>query len=258
MRLLAPWLLGLLAAEVLRPLRVRKLSRAGRLRVNLILAGTAAVPLRLLVVPTMLDIARSCQRHRLGLLPRLRLLSGGQRAVLGVLLLDATTYLWHRLNHGVPFLWRFHRVHHADADLDVSTAVRFHFGEVTLSTALHALQARVIAPTAATLITFEILLQAATMFHHSNWRLPRRIERLLLFALVTPRMHGIHHSILASETNTNFSVIFSVWDRLLGSARLGDLRQPIIGLPGVSPERASELGRLAAARLLVADLGTMP
>src|SRR5262249_18240245 len=118
------------------------------------------------------------------------------------------------LNHKIPWLWRFHNVHHIDPDLDVTTGFRFHFGEVLLSTAFRVVQVGLIGMSLRTFATYELVFQAETLFHHSNLRMPIRFERLLTRLIVTPRMHGIHHSQVRRETNSNFGVIFSWWDRL--------------------------------------------
>src|SRR6185503_6617510 len=102
-------------------------------------------------------------------------------------------YYWHRLNHRLPLLWRFHSVHHMDPDLDVTTAVRFHFGEILLSTVFRSLQVVALGVGLTGYLLYEPRLQCANLFHHSNLRLPIRLERALNWVLVTPRMHGIHH-----------------------------------------------------------------
>src|SRR3989304_277292 len=114
--------------------------------------------------------------------------------VVAFLLMDLTFYWWHVANHRIPFLWRFHNVHHLDPDLDVSTAFRFHFGEVALSAGFRVVQVSAIGLSAWMFAIYELVFQANTAFPHSNVRLPIRIERLLNLFLVTPRMHGIHHS----------------------------------------------------------------
>ena len=134
--------------------------------------------------------------------------------VLSFLLMDLTFYWWHVANHRIPFLWRFHNVHHIDPDLDVSTAFRFHVGEVALSAAFRVVQVSAIGLSGWMFAVYELVFQANTAFHHSNVRLPIRLERLLNLVLVTPRMHGIHHSQVRDETNSNYSVVFSWWDRL--------------------------------------------
>ena len=116
-------------------------------------------------------------------------------------------------------------------DLDVSTALRFHFGEITLSTLFRMLQIAVIGPSAVTFLVFETCFQAAAEFQHSNWRLPFRLEKALNAVIVTPRMHGLHHSIVEEETNSNYSTIFSWWDRLNGSfSAIADGQLPTIGV----------------------------
>src|SRR5688500_679587 len=114
--------------------------------------------------------------------------------VLSFLLMDLTFYWWHVANHRIPFLWRFHNVHHIDPDLDVSTAFRFHFGEVAFSAAFRVAQVSAIGLSGWMFAVYELVFQANTAFHHSNVRLPLRIERLLTLVLVTPRIHGLHHS----------------------------------------------------------------
>lgn len=154
------------------------------------------------------------------------------RAVLGFLLMDLTFYYWHRANHAIALLWRFHNVHHTDPDLDVSTAFRFHFGEVLLSAGFRTIQVLGLGVSAATYAVYEALFQAGTLWHHSNVRPPVGLERVLNRFLVTPRMHGIHHSCMRQETNSNFSVLFPWWDRLHRSLRLNVPQSRIeIGVP---------------------------
>jgi sterol desaturase/sphingolipid hydroxylase (fatty acid hydroxylase superfamily) len=147
--------------------------------------------------------------------------------------MDLTFYYWHRLNHTRRLLWRFHNVHHVDPDLDVSTSFRFHLGEVLYSTIFRLLQVGLLGILPAAYLLYELLFNGATLFHHSNVRLPIALERLLNRVLVTPRMHGVHHSVVAQETNSNYSVVFSVWDRLHRSIRLNVAQADIvIGVPG--------------------------
>jgi sterol desaturase/sphingolipid hydroxylase (fatty acid hydroxylase superfamily) len=152
--------------------------------------------------------------------------------ILGFLLMDLTFYYWHRANHSIPFFWRFHNVHHVDPDLDVSTSFRFHFGEVLYSLGFRALQVYLLGISLLTYLVYELVFQCATMFHHSNVRLPITVERWLNKIIVTPRMHGIHHSIVKDETNSNFSVIFRWWDLMHGTLRL-QVKQSdvVIGVP---------------------------
>jgi len=153
--------------------------------------------------------------------------------VLSFLLMDLTFYYWHLANHRWPFLWRFHNVHHIDPDLDVSTAFRFHFGEIALSTVFSLLQVSLIGPSAWAFAVYQLVFQVEVLFHHSNVRLPVGAERLLNKVLVTPRMHGIHHSQVQRENNSNFGTVFPWWDRLhctLGVNIPQD--EVVVGVPG--------------------------
>jgi sterol desaturase/sphingolipid hydroxylase (fatty acid hydroxylase superfamily) len=153
----------------------------------------------------------------------------------GFLLLDLSFYYWHRLNHRMPLLWRFHNAHHIDPDLDVSTAFRFHFGEVAYSTIFRAFQVFMIGPDLVLFLSYEFVFQLGTFFHHSNLRIPCKWERLLQLIIVTPRMHGIHHSQFKSETNSNYSVVFSFWDRIHRTFIRSISQDNItIGVPGYS------------------------
>ena len=221
----------LFALERAVPLRARRAPLPGRLAVNLIVSALAIGAALALVAPVVDATAQAALQRRFGLL-ELRPLPAPLAFVAGLLLLDATFYLWHLANHRVPLLWRFHVVHHIDPDLDVSTAFRFHFGEVALSAGFRFAQVLLIGAPLSAIAVYELLFQANTLFHHSNVRLPLRVERLLSRVLVTPRMHGIHHSMVRSENLSNFSVVFPWWDRLMRTLRL-NVPQPAvtIGIP---------------------------
>jgi sterol desaturase/sphingolipid hydroxylase (fatty acid hydroxylase superfamily) len=155
--------------------------------------------------------------------------------VAGFLLLDLSFYYWHVANHRLPLLWRFHNVHHMDPELDVSTGFRFHFGEVLFSTVFRVAQVSLIGVSFATFAAYELIFQANTLFHHSNLRLPIRLERLLNNVFVTPRMHGIHHSQVKRETNSNYGVVFCWWDKLHRTLGLNIPQSEIkIGIAGYS------------------------
>ena len=154
------------------------------------------------------------------------------------LLLDLSFYYWHRVNHTWPWLWRVHNAHHIDPDLDVTTSMRFHGLEILYSSMFRALQVLVIGGPVQVLIAYEICFHLNTFFQHSNVRIPIRVERLLNLLLVTPRMHGIHHSKRFQETNSNWSTVFSVWDRLHGTANLNVPQARIdIGIAGYANPR---------------------
>lgn len=158
------------------------------------------------------------------------------------LLLDLSFYYWHRANHMWPFLWRFHNVHHVDPDLDISTSVRFHFLEIAFSAAFRALQVVVIGGELWMFLIYESAFQLNTLFQHSNIRLPITIERWIVLILVTPRMHGIHHSKRFHDVNSNWSSVFSWWDRLHGTLNLNVPQAAIdIGVPGYSGPRDNRI-----------------
>jgi sterol desaturase/sphingolipid hydroxylase (fatty acid hydroxylase superfamily) len=228
---LTGFFLLLFCLEVLFPLRRRTRLLVRRLCLNLWLSAFAFAAAALLVRPVGVSLAAWTSERPFGLL-HLVALPAAVRLALAFLLLDLTFYYWHLANHKLPVLWRFHNVHHIDPDLDVSTALRFHLGEVVLSAGFRALQVSLIGVSPLTYMVYEGVFQGSTLFHHSNVRLPLQVERLLNKVLVTPRMHGIHHSVVHHETTSNYSVVFSWWDRLHRSLQL---RIPqaalVIGIP---------------------------
>lgn len=161
--------------------------------------------------------------------------SGTAGLVIDLLILDMWIYWWHRGNHVVPFLWRFHQVHHLDQFLDASSALRFHFGEVLASALVRAGVIFLLGVPLATVVIFETVLALAAMFHHSNVKLPRGLERLLSLVIVTPSIHWVHHHALRADTDSNYATVLSLWDRLFGSRsatkRTADMA---IGVEGAS------------------------
>jgi sterol desaturase/sphingolipid hydroxylase (fatty acid hydroxylase superfamily) len=245
-------LLSCALLERVFPLRPRRDSTPRRWLVNLSMLALVAATVHLLTMPIVLQTLSFGERRGLGLL-RVFEAPPWARLLLGIVALDYTLYVWHWLNHRVPFLWRFHSVHHADRDMDVTTGTRFHLGELVLSGAYRAAQVSIIGADVATLIVFEALMNASAQFHHANVRLPLGLERALNLVAVTPRMHELHHSTTARETHSNFSTIFSVWDRLHGTMTRRKLTpataatDTVIGLPGAAYERP--LGLLATLLL---------
>lgn len=150
------------------------------------------------------------------------------KSVITFLLLDYSNYIWHILLHKLPILWRFHLVHHTDLDLDITTAFRFHFGEMIGSVFFRGAAIVLTGASPIMVLIYEIAFEAATQFHHSNTRLPFRLEKALNTLIVTPRMHGIHHSIIKRETDSNYSIIFSFWDRLHKAVRLNIQQNEIV------------------------------
>jgi sterol desaturase/sphingolipid hydroxylase (fatty acid hydroxylase superfamily) len=204
---------ALLVLERCSPLRRRTERATMRLPRNLVVAALGAAAVQLVEAPVVEPLARRVDAGDLGLLPRLRL-PRPIESIAALVLLDYTLYLWHVLTHRVAWLWRFHQVHHVDLDLDASTAARFHFGELSLSMPWRAAQVRLIGVRPDVLHLWQQLLLASIVFHHSNLRLPRRLDAALSWLIVTPRLHGIHHSSRGDEMNANWSSGLAVWDRL--------------------------------------------
>lgn len=240
--------LGLyLCLEGIWPLRKATQPKLKRVLDNLALAGIGAIVVRLIFFPVVYAVSLYSTERHYGILPLLGLppIMGFSAALL---LLDLTLYYWHRINHLIPFFWRFHNVHHIDLDLDVTTASRFHFGELILSAGYRSAQVAWIGVDPATLVLFETLVTLSAQFHHANVKLPLGLERAINWIFVTPRMHGIHHSIVQEETDSNFSTIFSFWDRMHRSLKLRIPQSEII--IGVPSYREPQEVRLGSALLL--------
>ena len=245
-----------------RPLRRRRVEpRLRRGLRNLAVAATAAAAVQLAEKPLTTPLTRLVVRRRIGLLQRLDL-PGWLEVALGAVLLDYTLYLWHVLTHKVPLLWRFHKAHHADLDMDASTAVRFHFGEIAISALYRSAQVLLLGVSPLTLSVWGTLLLCEVMFHHSNVRLPWKVEKWLGKLLVTPRMHGTHHSIVREETDSNWSSGLAVWDWLHGTLRRGVPRDVAPDLPrdevtiGVAAYR--EPGQVTLPKVLTMPLDGDP
>lgn len=211
-------LAGLALAEHLWPRRGRALHRVQRWPHNLALVGVGTVAVRLVAPAGVVTAALWAESRQWGLLRALDV-----PAVLawtsGVLALDLTVYAQHVVMHAVPWLWRLHRVHHADPDVDVTTGVRFHPVELVLSLGLKAAVAVLLGVPAGAVVLFEILLNASSMFNHANLRLPAAVDRLVRLLVVTPDMHRIHHSVNRREADSNFGFNVPWWDRLFGTYR---------------------------------------
>jgi sterol desaturase/sphingolipid hydroxylase (fatty acid hydroxylase superfamily) len=224
----------LFGLEQLSPLRRRRRPLLGRLLLNFGLSTLSFLTALALVRPAAIAALHWTSSAPFGLV-HLVPMPPAARLLLSFLLMDLTFYWWHVANHRIPFLWRFHNVHHIDPDLDVSTAFRFHFGEVAFSAAFRAVQVGLIGLSAGAFAFYEVVFQVSTLFHHSNLRLPERLERRLNALLVTPRMHGIHHSDVREHTNSNYSVVLSCWDRLHRTLGLDvPQSQIVIGVPAYS------------------------
>ncbi len=224
----------LFIAESRRRLRKRTMPRWKRITTNSVVAIPSVPLLRFVLLPVMIWLAKKNKKMKWGINYQYKA-PPFIKAFVAFLIMDYTNYLWHVLNHKIPLLWRFHLVHHTDVDLDVSTAFRFHFGELIGSVFFRGGFVFLSGATPLTVLLYEILFEAETQFHHSNWRLPHEFENRLNKIIVTPRMHGIHHSNTRREADSNYSVIFSAWDRIHDTLDLNKPQQQIvIGVPSYS------------------------
>ena len=220
------------------------MKRWKRIVINFILSLPAFALLRLVFIPGMVWLAYANENWKFGL-NFLYELPPGIEAAITIFALDYSNYLWHILLHKFPLLWRFHLVHHTDLDLDISTAFRFHFGEMIASVLFRGAAIVIIGASPVLVLIYEIAFEAATQFHHTNMRIPFRLEKALNLIFVTPRMHGIHHSMKRSETDSNYSVIFSFWDRIHHTVNLNVPQQEvIIGVPAYPDEHELTIGKL--------------
>jgi sterol desaturase/sphingolipid hydroxylase (fatty acid hydroxylase superfamily) len=222
-------LLAMAVWEVLAPRRRRLIARGVRWPSNLGVALLNTLLLRLVFPSAAVGLAALAAERQWGLLNNIPLPDWAALA-LALLALDLVIYLQHVMFHAVPALWRLHRMHHADLDIDVTTGARFHPIEILLSMGLKlAVVAALGAPVIAVLI-FEVALNATSMFNHGNVMLPRPLDRVLRWLVVTPDMHRVHHSVRPNETNSNFGFNLPWWDRLFGTYRA----QPVDGHEGMT------------------------
>ena len=233
-----------LLLEYQRPLRWTVENKPRRIARNLASGGLSLAFVSLLKIPLLVPVADLVSRHHLGLVNLIDV-PPLARTVLAIVLLDYTLWIWHFLNHRVPFLWRFHLVHHLDIDLDASTGLRFHFGELGLSVIYRAVQVLVIGADPLAVSIWQLVLMVAVLFHHANVRLPLGLEGRLVHLLVTPRMHGIHHSAVRAETDSNYSSLLTIWDRLHRTMRLDVKQEDVtIGVPAYQEPKEVTFGRI--------------
>ena len=218
-------------------LRDRVQAKWARIVINSIVAIPSFLLLRFMFLPVMVWLAHQNESLHFGL-NYLYQLAPWAKAAIAFLLLDYGNYLWHRLNHKIPYLWRFHLVHHTDADLDITTAFRFHYGEMIGSVFSRGAVVFLSGASPLTVLIYEVIFEAATQFQHTNLKLPIRLEKFTNFVFVTPRMHGIHHSQIKQQTDSNYSVVFSIWDRLHHTLQLNINQNFIkIGVPSYQDKK---------------------
>jgi len=228
---LAGIVVGLYLLEEIFVLREQHQRKLKRTVINTAVAATGFTVVRAALLPAMVYAGDWSDRNRFGIIQWLGLPRWAKYA-LGTLLLDYSNYLWHVLTHRVPLLYRLHRVHHTDLDMDVTTGFRFHLGEQVFSIIFRGGMIALIGAPSGLVLVYEAVFESCTAFHHSNLRLPQRVERLLAHFMITPRAHGIHHSIVEEEFNSNFGVVFPFWDLLHGTRKMDVPQEAItIGLP---------------------------
>jgi sterol desaturase/sphingolipid hydroxylase (fatty acid hydroxylase superfamily) len=215
--------------EVVVPRRPSSYPRAKRWPSNLAIVALNTLLVRILLSATAVSLAALGTHRGWGLLNNLPLPSWC-RIITSVILLDLAIFLQHIMFHAVPVLWRVHRMHHANLDFDVTTGARFHPIEIILSMLIKFGVIAAIGASAASVLIFEVLLNATSMFNHGNVRVPVGLDRYLRWLVVTPDMHRVHHSIVVAETNSNFGFNLPWWDRLLGTYRA----QPAAGQEGMT------------------------
>ncbi|MCH8036717.1 MAG: sterol desaturase family protein, partial [Proteobacteria bacterium] len=221
-------LISVAAWEALRPRRARRFSRWLRWPSNFGIVAFNTIVVRLLFPAAAVGMAALAQERGWGLFNNLEL-PAALAIVVSAIALDLLIYLQHVMFHAVPALWRLHRMHHADLDIDVTTGARFHPIEIVLSMLIKLAAVAVLGAPAVAVVIFEVLLNATAMFNHANLRLPEGVDRFLRLVVVTPDMHRVHHSIVPGETNSNFGFNLPWWDRLFGTYR----DQPAAGHDGM-------------------------
>jgi sterol desaturase/sphingolipid hydroxylase (fatty acid hydroxylase superfamily) len=243
------------AWELLAPRRDQEIGRVWRWPNNLGIVAVDTLVVRLLFPTAAVGVALICEEKGWGVLHAVALPHWSE-VLLAVVVLDLAIYGQHVVFHAVPFLWRLHRMHHADLEFDVTTGVRFHPVEIVLSMLIKfAVIALLGAPALAVLI-FEVLLNATSMFNHSNVRMPLWIDRALRWIVVTPDMHRVHHSIVTRETHSNFGFNLPWWDRLFGTYRpqpKAGHEDMTLGIPAFRDKSELRLDRMLVQPLRCAE-----
>ncbi|MFA6499694.1 MAG: sterol desaturase family protein [Desulfurivibrionaceae bacterium] len=219
--------------------------RSKRWLANLPLSIVNGTIYHLLYTSAIVALILAAQKEKLGLLNAWDLPEWIKIAA-GILILDFFIYLWHLLTHALPFLWRFHRVHHSDLNMDVTTANRFHLGEFLFTGLIRLAVIYTFGIGLTAYILFEILVNLSVQFHHSSIRVPACFERVWVLFFVPPFLHRIHHSVRIKERDANYGVIFSIWDRLLGTLITEVAQEQIV--IGIGSHR--EIEQLGFLRLL--------
>ena len=234
----------LFIAESKFQLRKRVQNRWKRIFINFTVSIPSFALLRFLFIPFMVWLAYKNEDWNFGL-NYLYNAPMWIKSVIAFLLLDYSNYLWHIVLHKMPLMWRFHLVHHTDLDLDITTSFRFHFGELIGSVFFRGAAVILIGISPLMVLIYEISFDASNQFQHSNLKIPFRLEKVLNKILVTPRMHGIHHSMKKRETDSNYSIILSFWDRLHRTINLNVSQDEVVtGVPVYRDAKELTTGKL--------------
>jgi len=209
-------LMVMLIWELASPRRRQEIPRLLRWTNNLIVVAIDSALVRLLFPMLAVSVAIKAQSNGWGLLNLVHL-HPLLATVLAIVALDIIIYFQHIVLHAVPVLWRLHRMHHTDLEFDVTTGIRFHPAEIILSMGIKLLCVLLLGAPAIAVLLFEVLLNAASLFNHSNIKIPNKLEQLSRIVLVTPDMHRIHHSVYPDETNSNYGFTVPWWDKLFGT-----------------------------------------
>lgn len=209
-------LLFFLILELLVPYRPNSVSKVKRWINNLSMSLFNSLIITLIFSGAIVGTALYVQNNNLGVLNILDIPTW-IKILIAIIVMDLIIYVWHLLNHEMPFLWRFHRVHHSDLNMDVSTATRFHVGELAISAVIKISIIFFLGAGLLAVIIFEATLVLCAQFCHSSLKVPKWFETLFWILFVPPSMHRIHHSVVIKERNTNYGTIFSIWDRILGT-----------------------------------------
>lgn len=237
-------LLMLMLAERVVPRVAKRPLGWRRWPANLAMPAIGTLLVRLVAPAGAVGAAIWAEGQGIGLM---RGLPGWLAIPLAVLLLDLAIYAQHRVFHAVPALWRLHRMHHADPELDATTGLRFHPLEILASLAIKVALVVAMGAPAVAVLAFEVLLNATSLFNHADIRIPARFDRLLRLVVVTPDMHRTHHAEARVDTDSCFGFCLPWWDRLFGSYRAapdGGLDAAVIGVPGLRAPAEQRLDRL--------------
>ena len=226
-----------LILELLIPYRSSSVSKPKRWINNLALTLFNSIVINLVFAAAIVGTATYAQTHKLGVLNMVQA-PVWIKILFTVVFMDFILYVWHFLNHEMPLLWRFHRLHHSDLNMDVSTATRFHIGELAISAIIKISLIFFLGASPVGVLLFESAVVLCAQFHHSSLQVPKWFETVFWVFFVPPSMHRIHHSVIIKERDTNYGTIFSLWDRFLGTL-LVDVDQTRIHI-GVGAYRKPE------------------